>query len=458
MSRLIRLALLGVLLLVACAPAPVATPPPPRPPATTPVPASRGQLTTNAQRWLTDGPRRLSRELGLPLGLVIALDQYDHAHMAYQTSVDGDGMGALAHGKVVVRGTTPAGDPYEQVLWTGQPGLANTGIGAWGERLVVTAGVPLDAGLQVLVWVSDDGGQTWGAAPTPLSGAFDADVAFTPEGDAVLAAGLWLGGDRFQTQIVLEQGRGRWRSVQSFPSTCGGGRHAVWTRDATNPAQAGLPALLVLASRSDGFDVGRSADGLTWETTSVRTATADQPLLVATDATLLALHTVYGRHGIWLARSGDGGRTWDTAQQFVDAQVWVGPGALLWDAHAQRVFLLLDWFDIPSGERRIALTSAALGQVLGGDAAWTPDWRTHAWTPVALPRIHTHQLRPTGVQRGDLAVILWEGAFIPPDAAQTRTEADFRATYEPTYAILRVSQLVPVWANLVDDAPEGDDP
>lgn len=409
-----------------------------------------------AARWLTDGTYRLSGEPGHVRGVVAVLDERFHPHFVYQPSVEW--MDERNEGGVIVTGMTPAGDRYERRLWTAGKGYDANGIGVRGERIVVTAGVPRSraTGLALLVWQSWDGGATWGEfEEIPFAGqAYQADVAWTPDGRVVLVAGVSVG-DQAQTQIAVEAPGGGWQLHTPFPAGNDGAAHAVWMRDARDPQQAALPSLVVLASQADGFMVGHSEDGNAWDTTAVASVPAYTPRLMSAGAVLFATYHQYGQAGLWLARSTDGGRSWQVGSVFTGLLessthgLSVENAALLWDAQRARLFLVLARFDRATRHRRIVILSTIPELALSGDSAWTPDLAAAPWMPVTLPAAHTDQVRPYAVQRGAIAVIGWEGWYVPADP-RTATEGDFRSASEPNYAVIRIPQLATAWQAAVD--------
>lgn len=408
---------------------------------------------SSAERWLTDGTRRLSAEAGSIRGVVGALDERMHPHFVYQTSIEW--MEEKDEGGVIVTGTTPAGDRYERRLWTAKKGYATNGIGVRDDRIIVTAGTtPPErrSGLVLLIWQSRDGGKTWGdPIQSPFgSNAYQADVSWTPDGRAVLVASINHGNELMQTQIAVEQSNGQWHILSLFPSVRGGNYHTVWMRDTTDLEQGSLPALVVVASREGGFMVGRSTEGTHWDTITVTSVTAYTPRLIAADGTLFITHHTYGQAGLWIGRSDDGGMSWTVTSAFtgiLDSPtngISVENAQLLWDSYTQRLFMVVVRFDRTARVRRIVVLSAARDQVLAGDAAWMPDIVEHPWMPITLSATHTDQIRPFIVQRGAIALAGWEGWYFPRDR-HNATDADFRSSSEPSYAVIRVANLTEAW-------------
>lgn len=407
----------------------------------------------SATRWLTDGPRLLDRPGGSMRGLRAVIDGYGHTHMLYQSSVEW--MGPRNEGAVVVSGTTPGGDRYERRLWTAEKGFATNAIATWKGRVVVVAGTrPINAasGLAVVMWVSEDGGVSWSAPSQPLGAeVYQAEVAFTPSGQIVLVGGVYDG--TFQTVIAVEDPRG-WQIARPFG--VGSGQHrALWMRDPTDPTQATLPALIALASTPNGFAVARSDDGIAWTTTAVASVAAWLPHLSAVGSSLVVVHEQYGRRGLTLARSDDGGATWTVQRMLVSAEYHAMGSPMLWDRTSDMVFLVLGRMNLTIPERRIVVIGALRTAMLDGDGAWTPDWTsTQAWMPLALPAGQTDQTRPMVAQRGGLAVVLWEGEWHPADWLRTKAvDSDFRPTSAVMLATLRLPALPTVWHQRQEETP-----
>jgi|GEM_PF-5707080 len=451
-TRVLVIGLL-IVLLVGCGSAGIPSPTP----SINPVPAATAapEHASNpvAERWLTDGTRRLSAEAGYIRGVASALDERMHPHFVYQTSIEW--MEEKDEGGVIVTGTTPGGDRYERRLWTAKKGFATNGIGVRGDRIIVTAGTTppgAGSGLALLVWQSMDGGKTWSdPAQSPFSSdAYQADVAWTPDDRAVLVAGINHGEGAIQTQIAVEQPGGGWQIMSPFPTVGGGNQHTVWMRDATDPQQATLPALVIITSKDGGFMVGRSLDGSHWDTANVASVTAYTPRLIAAGTTLFLTHHRYGQAGLWIGQSDDGGASWTIANAFTSildsptSGISVENAQLVWDTHTQRMFLIMVRLDRTARVRRIVVLSATRDQVLAGDQAWTPDIVQQPWMPITLASIHTDQMRPSIVQRGAVALVVWEGWYFPRDR-HNATDADFRASSEPSYAVIRVANLAEAW-------------
>lgn len=435
--------LLLLLLLAACTPQ--AASPAPTPAASPALPT--GTPNPAAARWAVDGGRAIGRDGGVIRAPLAALDRHGHAHVVYQSGLEW--LGDLNEGAVIVTGVTPAGARYERRLATGDAGRATSGIGAWGERIVVTAGVrPSGGGASTIhVWVSLDGGAKWSAVPTPFgANSYQADVGFLPDGRIVLAATVASGGLR--TVLLIETATG-WDVVQPV---AGWGTHALLTRDPQDPTQARLPALVLLVSQPGGFAIARSDDGLTWQTTTVASAEAYHPHIIAAGGTLLVTHEVYGARGAWLARSDDGGVTWQVAQAFGSADWHAVTSAPLWDRASGRVFLVLARMHMRSRDQRLVVVSAPLDDYVN-TVAWTPDWLgADAWLPIALPPTQTQQTTPATVQRGDTAVLVWIGRSEPADyLAQKLVAADEQVTTSVMLTTLRLAALGQAWRSTEEE-------
>jgi hypothetical protein len=435
--------LLVLLLLVACTPqAPIAT----SSPAASPV-RPTGTPNPEAARWAVDGGRAIGRDGGIIRAPLAAIDSHGHAHVVYQSSLEW--LEALNEGAVIVTGVTPAGARYERRLATGDAGRATSGIGAWEERIVVTAGVrPPGGGASTIhVWQSPDGGVSWAAAPTPFGAdSYQADVGFLPDGRIVLAATVASGGLR--TVLLVETATG-WDVVHPV---AGWGAHTLLTRDPHDPAQASLPALVLLVSQPGGFAIARSDDGSSWQTSLVASDEAYHPHMVAAGGTLLVTHEVYGARGAWLAQSRDGGVTWQVAQAFRDADWHAVTSAPLWDRASGRVFLVLARMSLRSRDQRLVVVSAALDDYVN-PVAWTPDWLgADAWLPIALPPTQTQQTTPATVQRHDTAVLVWIGRYEPADyLAQKLVAGGEQVTTSVMLTTLRLAALGQTWRSTEEE-------
>lgn len=386
-----------------------------------------------APAWIVTAPAA-DVGAGYVRGVRAAIDVHGHVHRVHVQALEW--LGAASEAGVIVAGTTPSGDHYELRLATMTEGHATTGIGAWGDHVIVTAGI-IEHGTSVLrCWESRDGGVTWTEFVSPVQGAWQADVAFLPDGRAVLVAGT--GADATTaTVIATEQPDGTWQTTQPLAADAAGTQHTVWSVAQTDTSDLTLPNLIVIISTRNGFTVLRSTDGLVWNTHTVTTAQAHTPRLIAADSTLVLTHTVYGRAGLWLATSRDGGMTWGTVQL---PGVVVQP-APIWDAAHQTLGIVAAQVAPETGWQTIIVMTAPITDVLS-PSAWTPDPARpdDAWQPIPLIGGQTEQARPFMVQRGDAGVIVWEGWDRPIDL-RNATDADFRPRSVVMQATLRPAWL-----------------
>ena len=404
---------------------------PAAPPLVPAAPLGRSTPTPNAMAdaWLRDEPRVITVEAGYIKGLRVALSDTGHAHAVYQASQEW--LDDRSEAALIVAGITPTGDRYEQHLATMSAGLDLTSIAAQGERVLVSAGLKDGRTIRLRLWESMDGGRTWTEREQPIAGATQADGAFLADGRALLVATVPSGTDA-QTVLALETEDG-WQVMQPFPRTANGHAHAVWTRDAH--ALDTLPAAVVLASRSGGAWTSRTDDGVTWTTSELRTATPWTPTLVAAGDTLLLVHHVYGRTGVWVARSRDGARTWESAH------LWAGTpdhnlenATFVWSAHDEVLGLVAARADLRSQRRSLVLMTVPLADVLT-ESAYTPDWRTaDAWLPWALAPGYTDQFRPHVAQRGDQVLVGYESWDFPRPAPEGAIAA---VRSQPLWTVLR---------------------
>lgn len=424
---------------------------------------SATQATPASTVWAVDSPRRIDRAMGYARGPRIAVDERGHAHIVYQNSVEW--MDERNDGGVIVIGTTPANDRYEVRLSTGDKGFASNGIGVFGSRIIVTAGIADRASYRTVVWQSLDGGTTWSdRIPVQVDGtkSYQMDVAFFPDGRAVLVASVRVSETSVQTQLLVERDPESlvWdidRSIPAAPAGAGAGSdHTVLMRPISNMS-SDLPAIIVIARRSGGFWVVGSVDGHRWDRIAVDSATIHYPHIAVYHNTVIVTHTVYGQAGLWVAWSSNGLRDWNVRQPisngagFTATTYRVATAYPIIDPSTQTLFLLIERMG-PQTERRFVLVGVTLTNLDTMD--WQPRWNMNtSWMPIALPLEQSHQTQLGVMANASMVAIVWVGRWTPQDFPQTKmVDADYRPTEDLMYTTIRPSSLTNAWKKFVRES------